>query len=104
VTPEELIDVIENAGGKLEVKDGKLACDIPQAMEHLIPELKAQKDAVIQILRHRASGIPCPGYNRDQPFTCDKCGVHFDTSAGIAQHQVNVCGWDGAKFALASSP
>lgn len=38
--------------------------------------------------------LPWPGYNGGRQFVCDKCGVHFDTSSGIAKHQVWGCGND----------
>jgi hypothetical protein len=33
--------------------------------------------------------LPWPGYNGGVQFVCDHCGVHFDTSAGFAKHQLN---------------
>lgn len=101
MTAEELIKAVEAAGGTLTAQGDKLACELTQEAEHLIPELQAQKPAILELLRRR-SAVPWPGYNNDQPFTCGKCDMHFDTSAGIAQHVVHVCGWDGTKFALAS--
>jgi len=78
-----------------------LACELPQQAEHLIPELQAQKPAILEVLRRR-SNLPWPSYNGGRQFACAKCGLHFDTSTGYAKHIVHVCGWDGTKFSLAS--
>lgn len=32
--------------------------------------------------------LPWLGYNGGRQFVCDLCGVHFDTSAGIAKHKL----------------
>jgi hypothetical protein len=34
---------------------------------------------------------PWPGYNGGKQFRCNLCGAHFDTSSGIARHQVYGC-------------
>jgi hypothetical protein len=99
---EELIQAVEAAGGALKAQGDKLACELPQEAEHLIPELQAQKLAILEILRRRTA-VPWPGYHNDQPFTCEKCNLHFDTSAGYAKHVSHVCGCNGTKFALAST-
>jgi hypothetical protein len=39
----------------------------------------------------RKTDLPWPGYNGGKQFVCDLCGVHFDTSAGIAKHSVEDC-------------
>jgi hypothetical protein len=91
MTAKELIQAIESAGGTLEAKGDNLACEIPPEVEHLVPELQANKPAVMAILRRRNPSPPWPGYNGDQFFVCGKCGCHFDTSAGYAQHQVYDC-------------
>jgi hypothetical protein len=51
---------------------------------HLTPSTK----------KAEGSGLPWPGYNNGKQFECDKCGAHFDTSSGIAKHQVWGCGND----------
>ena len=35
--------------------------------------------------------LPWSGYNSGEQFVCNKCGARFDTSAGIALHQVYGC-------------
>jgi hypothetical protein len=37
------------------------------------------------------SGLPWPAYNGGKQFECDQCGRRFDTSTGIAIHQVYGC-------------
>jgi ribosomal protein S14 len=36
-------------------------------------------------------GLPWPDYNRGKKFHCDLCGARFDTSTGMAKHEVNGC-------------
>jgi hypothetical protein len=37
------------------------------------------------------SQLPWPTYNNGRQFRCELCGAHFDTSCGIAKHQVHGC-------------
>ena len=99
MTAPELIELIEGAGGTLAVKGDKLHCTLPRRAAHLIPALRTQKPAVIEILKRRDASIPWPGYHGGRPFVCQKCGVHFDTSAGIAKHQVDGCEHEALKAA-----
>jgi hypothetical protein len=52
-------------------------------------EIAEQTMEKIKARRKSTENLPWPGYNGGMQFVCDHCGVHFDTSAGFAQHQVN---------------
>ena len=91
MSADELIKTIEAAGGRLSVSGEKIRYSLPEDALHLIDHLREQKPAVIEILKRRTASLPWPGYNGDQPFVCLKCGLHFDTGAGIAKHQVYGC-------------
>lgn len=91
MTARELIEAVKLAGGTLSVEGEKLCCTLPRDSAHLLTELRSQEAAVVEILRRRSSGVPWPGYHNNQPFTCQKCGRQFDTSAGYAKHLVYVC-------------
>lgn len=103
MSPDELVDEIEAAGGRLALNGDKISYTFPDdaTAAELIERLREMKPEVIEILRQRAA-LPWPGYHGHQPFVCGKCGTCFDTSVGYAHHVVHVCGWDGLKFSLAS--
>lgn len=39
----------------------------------------------------QTDGPPWPSYNGGKQFCCEQCGTRFDTSTGIAKHQVYGC-------------
>jgi hypothetical protein len=45
----------------------------------------------VQPARTNNADLPWPGYNGGKQFACEKCGAHFDTSAGFAKHSVYGC-------------
>jgi hypothetical protein len=56
-----------------------------------IDYLKLSEEAMRTWEAKKTVQLPWPGYNRDQQFSCPRCGTMFDTSAGRARHQVNEC-------------
>jgi hypothetical protein len=111
VTALELIAAVESAGGKLAPHGEKLRCTLPRAAAHLLPALREEKPAILELLGQRASqnhssqissrnqarNLPWPGYNGGRQFSCEQCLAHFDTSVGVAKHQVNGCHADEAR-------
>ncbi len=56
--------------------------------------LKLSKEAAEEFEKEKdptTAGLPWPTYNGGKQFVCSKCGIRFDTSAGIARHQVYDC-------------
>jgi hypothetical protein len=54
--------------------------------EEAMREIRARRG-----LEKTGDGLPWPGYNSGKQFCCQHCGAHFDTSVGIAKHEVNGC-------------
>jgi hypothetical protein len=92
VTAKQLVSAIEAKGGSLTLRGDKIRCDVPEDVAALLEDVRAQREAVIQILQQRTGGLPWPGYNGGQQFCCERCATRFDTSVGFAKHQVNGCG------------
>ena len=80
MTPTELLTRIEACGGTLILRGDKIRYRIPAEAADLVQEIRAQRDAVIEVLRRRQVG-----------FCCDRCGAHFDTGIGRDWHVFNSC-------------
>lgn len=48
-----LVESIEDAGGALRLRGDKISYDVPEELESLIPQLRAHKEAVREVLRQR---------------------------------------------------
>lgn len=53
--------------------------------EEVMQKIRARRQ------REKNTDLPWPGYNGGRQFTCKGCGLHFDTSSGVANHQVYEC-------------
>ena len=85
MTALDLVRVIEARGGTLTLRGDKIRWSVPEDIADLLEDVRAQRDAVIEVLRQREA----------RQFVCDKCGVRFDTSVGRAWHEANDCAKGG---------
>jgi len=82
MTALDLVRVIEAKGGTLTLRGDKIRWSVPEDIADLLEEVRAQRDAVIEVLRQREA----------RQFVCEKCGVRFDTqTVGRAWHEANDC-------------
>lgn len=59
---------------------------LEEAME-IMQKIKANR----KLAKSGGNNSPWPGYNGGNQFVCERCGTHFDTSAGFAKHQAIGC-------------
>ena len=72
-TVQELVERIEEAGGILRLRGQKITYDLPEEVTPLLDELRANRDAVVEVLRLREvipampPGIHLVSWNLKEP-------------------------------------
>lgn len=86
-TVEELVERIEGAGGVLRLRGDKITYDLPEEVTPLLDELRANRDAVVEVLRQRETvpamppGIGLISWNlKEPPVAIEYAAVVTDTA------------------------
>lgn len=84
---QELVERIEDAGGVLRLRGRKIVYDLPEQVTPLLDQLRANKDAVVEVLRQREAlpavppGVRLVSWNlKEPPMAIEYSAVVTDTA------------------------
>jgi Zn ribbon nucleic-acid-binding protein len=96
MTASELVENIRQRGGVLMLDGDSIKFQLPESVSHLVPLLRAEKAAIISILRARGGRVAtfphcphCASYalyrkNNIGTFECQTCGIQ-DIDEAVAR-------------------